>query len=198
MMLQGKRLTAQRDLYELWLCNPDVIRELYEDGPVQTTGIEHDLFIFPDERIGQHLELFVACPSDVYGERKRRDRPDDTSRQLLGLFSGCKGGALGLKVALDPVQVDAAIAGDVGQAVDIFLLPQPHLDHDRFDRLFESIAANLGDELRPPFGLMLDDAIERAFLVQQHTELFMDVSHHRLNGFVTLYRESAEKIKTSG
>ena len=50
-MLQGKRLTAQRDLYELWLCNPDVIRELHEDGPVQTTGIEDDLFIFLDERI---------------------------------------------------------------------------------------------------------------------------------------------------
>jgi hypothetical protein len=46
--------------------------------------------------------------------------------------------------------------------------------------------------------LMFDDAIDRAFAVQQHTELFMDIGHHRLNRFVTLYRESAEKIKTSG
>lgn len=150
--------------------NADIIRQLHEDGPIQSSGIEHDLLILLDERISQHLKLVV--------ERIGRNRPDGASGQRLSLFARSKRDALRAEMSLNPIKVNAAIARDVDQAIDAFFFPQPHLHYNGFDRLLEPVTAYLCYEFRPPLRFMFNNAINRTFPVKQRAELFMDVGGH--------------------
>ena len=142
-------------------CDANVIVQPHEDRPVQATGVKDHFFVLLDQRVRQDLELIV--------ERKRGNRPDNTSRDLLGLLARDKGDTIRLKVLLKPVKVNPAIARDVGKTVDIVFSIEPHLDDDRLDRLLYSISANLRDDLCASFRLMLDDAIDGALLIEQVT-----------------------------
>jgi hypothetical protein len=59
---------------------------------------------------------------------------------------------------------------NIREAVAVLLPGEPHLDHDGFDGLLETIAADRGNELRAPFGNMLQDAIRGALTVEKPTE----------------------------
>lgn len=163
------RLSALGDWYQLRLGDADVIVEFHKDGSVQATRVEHDLIVLLDKRISQHLKLVA--------ERKRRNRPDDASRQRLSLFARRERDTIRAEVTLDSIEVNATIARHIRKAIDIFLARQTHLQRHRLDGLFDSVAANLGDEFRPPFGFVFDDAIRRALGIKQRAELFVDVGH---------------------
>jgi hypothetical protein len=52
--------------------NAEIVFEPHENRAIQATGVEDNLFIFPDQWVGQHFKLVV--------ERKGWDGPDDASR----------------------------------------------------------------------------------------------------------------------
>ena len=166
---KGNKLSALGDWYQLRLGDADVVVEFHKDGSVQATRVEHDLFILLDERINQQVELVA--------ERERRNRPDDASRQRFGFFMRGDADALRIEMAFDSIQVHAAIARDIGEAVEVFLFTHSRLHHYRLDGLFDTVAANLRDELRPPFGFVFDDAVSRAFCIEKREQLCVNVCH---------------------
>jgi len=157
----------ESNLCDLWFGNAQIISQLHKDGPIQTTSIEHHLVILLDQRISQHLQLFVG--------RKRRDRPDHAAGQRLSVFPGSKSDTISLEIIFNAVEIHAAITGDIRKAIDVFLFRQSHLQRHGFDGLLDAVAADLRDQFRPPFGFMLKHTIDCTFVIKQITKLLMDV-----------------------
>src|SRR3990172_54850 len=154
-------LSTQANLHHLWVYDPKIIFHFHEDGSLETTRIEHNLFILPDQRVSQDRQLLV--------EGERWDRSDDTSAQLLSLFTRSESGFRPSEMVHDRVQVNAAITGDIGEAVARLLLPKADQHHNGFDRLLDSVAADLGDQFGAAFGLVFHHAIIGSLLIQQCT-----------------------------
>jgi hypothetical protein len=74
-----------------------------------------------------------------------------------------------MEVSFDPVEVDTAIARDVGKAIDIFFSTESHLHYNRLNGLLDPVAADPGNNFRASLRLMLDDAIDGAVPVEQVT-----------------------------
>ena len=141
-----KSLAAQGDAGELWIHDPEIILHFHKDGLFQAARIEHDLFVLFDQQVCQDRQLVI--------EGKGRDRADHAAAKLLGFFTRRKSGFCTAEMFSDRVQVDAAIAGYIRQAVARLLLPEADHDHDGLDRLFHAVAADPCDQLRPALGLM--------------------------------------------
>jgi|GEM_PF-4137900 len=77
----------------------------------------------------------------------------------------------------DSVKLDAAVARDIGKTIQILFSIQPHLHDNGLDGLFYLIPANLCDDFCTPLRLMLDDTIGCTLLIEQVTQLFVDINH---------------------
>ena len=86
----------------------------------------------------------------------------------------------GAEVRANGVQVDAAMAGHVGQAIAIVLLPKADLNDNRFDGLFQAVAANARDGLGAAFGHMLHHPEYRSLAFEQLAQscVYIDAWFH--------------------
>src|SRR5512139_1503697 len=83
----------------------------------------------------------------------------------------------------DALKIQAAITGDVGEAVEVFLPIYPNLDDQGLDSLFQPIATDARDVFRTALRRVLDHAIARALPVEQSTKLLMHVAYRVLIHF---------------